>query len=137
MLDSVGGSGVQSGTLPVPSSVNNQNESTTGKDKLCHNNNTGESPKRKKKEEQLAVSKIDHEENRKDPSGKEDRLESGIEVDADNVMQVFTFITLCRENQFVDNKGGVSPIWIHPSIIMFQTNSKIVGQSEWSTDTRR
>lgn len=89
MLDSVGGSGVQSGTLPVPSTVNNQNESTTAnKDKLCHNNNTGESPKRKKKEEQVGANKIDHEEVKKDPSGKEDRLESGIEVDADNVMQV-------------------------------------------------
>lgn len=88
MLDSVGGSGVQSGTLPVPSTVNNQNDSTTGKEKLCHNNNTGESPKRKKKEDQ-AQSKIDQDEAKnKDPSGKEDRLESGIEVDADNVMQV-------------------------------------------------
>ncbi|CAL8111016.1 unnamed protein product [Orchesella dallaii] len=89
MLDSVGGSGVQSGTLPVPSTVNNQNESTAGnKEKVCHNNNTGESPKRKKKEEQTPT-KIDQEqEGKRDPGGKEERLESGIEVDGDNVMQV-------------------------------------------------
>jgi len=84
MLDSVGGSGVQSGTLPVPSMTNNQSESA--KEKVCLNNNIGDSPKRKKKEEGC---KIQDETKKKDPSNneKEDRPESGIEVD-DNVMQV-------------------------------------------------
>jgi hypothetical protein len=50
MLDSVGGSGgVQSGTLPVASVTNNQSDSA--KEKICHNNNILESPKRKKKED--------------------------------------------------------------------------------------
>lgn len=78
----MGGSGVQSGTLPVPSMTNNQSDSA--KEKVCHNNNIGESPKRKKKEDPNKI----QDETKKDPNEKEDRQESGIEVD-DNVLQVY------------------------------------------------
>jgi hypothetical protein len=100
LLDSVGGSGVQSGTLPVPSMTNNQSESA--KEKVCLNNNIGDSPKRKKKED---ACKIQDETRKKDPSNeKEDRPESGIELD-DNVMQVDGWIHICHAQCFLSEKG--------------------------------
>ena len=111
LLDSVGGSGVQSGTLPVPSSVNNQSESA--KEKVCHNNNNivvvdSTSPAKKsgktKQQQQQSPSQQPEDSNKiledgtenkeaskKDPDEKEDFQESGIECDGDNVMQVRAF----------------------------------------------
>ena len=106
-MDSVGGSGVQSGTLPVPSSVNNQSDSA--KEKVCHNNNNivvlesspaKKSVKTKQQQQQQAQQQPEDsnkiledgtenkEASKKDPDEKEDFQESGIDCDGDNVMQV-------------------------------------------------
>lgn len=86
LLDSVGGSGVQSGTMPVPS-VNNQSDST--KEKVCNNNNIVESPKKKKKDDSNKRQEQQQQTPRKkEVDEKEDHQESGIDVEGDNVMQV-------------------------------------------------
>ena len=88
-LDSAGVSGVQSGTLPVPSSGNNQSDSA--KDKVCNNNNNVEvSPKRSpKRKESISKGK---EPKKKESDEKEEEVhENGFDGDGsgDNVMEVW------------------------------------------------
>ncbi|XP_021963759.1 tau-tubulin kinase homolog Asator isoform X2 [Folsomia candida] len=109
MLDSVGGSGLQSGTLPV-ASVNQFSEgSACGGNKqmppqMC-NNNVGDSPKRKKKEAELL--------NNATGGGldgglgeKEDKAELGVALDEGGVMQV----ALCGSKPPSQDAGVVNKV---------------------------
>lgn len=76
MLDSVGGSGLQSGqSLPPPTQTTPTNQSDSAREgkQICHNNNIvdPESPKRKKKEDPSAKQ---HQENQKEGGEKDEKV---------------------------------------------------------------